>query len=209
MVLMNAGHWIQQCPTNADPTFDGRTRIKRTTGIPRSFLKAVEKPLPPSADDESTTPHANTTSVMVNADGEYVVAQPDQASWESYQKKAATTAKSSTPVGNKELQDRGIECLMCHKLIRGASKTPCCGKVYCEECIQTALLESDFICPNCEAKDILLDSLVVDNETRSKVEEYLKGKEIKDREKSWSEFGYEWEKSAVFHCFICQFVIYF
>lgn len=123
---------------------------------------------------------------MVNADGEYVVAQPDQASWESYQKKAATTAKASAPVGNKELQDRGIECLMCHKLLRDASKTPCCGKVYCEECIHSALLESDFVCPNCEAKDILLDSLVVDTEARSKVEEYLKEKEMKDREKSMS-----------------------
>lgn len=123
---------------------------------------------------------------MVNADGEYVVAQPDQASWESYQKKAATTAKTTAPVGNKELQDRGIECLMCHKLIRDASKTPCCRKVYCEECIQSALLESDFVCPNCEAKDILLGSLVVGNETRAKVEEYLKEKEMKDREKSMS-----------------------
>lgn len=123
---------------------------------------------------------------MVNADGEYVVAQPDQASWESYQKKAATTTKASSPVGNKELQDRGIECLMCHKLLRDASKTPCCGKVYCEECIQSALLESDFVCPNCEAKDILLGSLVVDTEARSKVEQYLKEKEVKDREKSMS-----------------------
>ncbi|RPB04107.1 DWNN-domain-containing protein [Choiromyces venosus 120613-1] len=185
------GHWIQQCPTNADPTFDGRPRVKRTTGIPRSFLKTVEKPLPPSADDDNTTAHSNPTSVMVNADGEYVVAQPDQASWESYQKKAATNTKIAAPVGSKELQDKGIECLICHKLMRDASKTPCCGKVYCEDCIHTTLLETDFVCPNCDAKEILLDAIMPDEDFRKKVEEYLKEKDakekdLKEREKSKS-----------------------
>ncbi|KAK3064604.1 Protein mpe1, partial [Teratosphaeriaceae sp. CCFEE 6253] len=33
------GHWIQACPTNNDPTFDGRPKFRRTTGIPRSMLK--------------------------------------------------------------------------------------------------------------------------------------------------------------------------
>lgn len=160
--------------------------MKRTTGIPRSFLKTVEKPLPPSADDSSTTAHTNPTSVMVNADGEYVVAQPDQASWESYQKKAASTSKVSAPVGSKELQEKGIECSVCHKLMRDASRTPCCGQVYCEDCIHNMLLESDFVCPNCEAKEILLDSIQADEETRKKVEEYLKDKEQKGKEKSRS-----------------------
>ena len=171
------GHWIQQCPTNADPNYDGRPRVKRTTGIPRSFLKTVEKPLPPINDDPSVTPQQNPTSVMVNADGEYVVALADQASWESYQKKAGTTNKPDTPKGNKDLQDRGIECSICNKLMRDAVKTPCCGKIYCEECVQNALLESDFVCPSCEAKEILLDSLLPDAETRNKIEEYKKEKE--------------------------------
>jgi protein MPE1 len=171
-----SGHWIQQCPTNADPNYDGRPRVKRTTGIPRSFLKTVEKPLPPSSDDP-TMNHQNPTSVMVNAEGEYVVAQPDQASWESYQKKAGTANRPDAPKGNKELQDKGIECSMCHKLMRDAVQTPCCSKVYCEECIQNALLESDFVCPSCDAKEILLDALIEDKEMRIKVEEYKKEKE--------------------------------
>lgn len=61
------GHWIQDCPTNSDREFDNRPRIKRTTGIPRSMLKAVENP--------------NSTElgqgVMVTPEGGYVVAQPD------------------------------------------------------------------------------------------------------------------------------------
>ena len=39
----NKGHWIQLCPTNDDPDFDNRPRVKRTTGIPRSFLQKVDK----------------------------------------------------------------------------------------------------------------------------------------------------------------------
>jgi protein MPE1 len=61
------GHWIQDCPTNNDREFDNRPRIKRTTGIPRSMLKAVENP---NSGDLAQ-------GVMVTPEGGYVVAQPD------------------------------------------------------------------------------------------------------------------------------------
>jgi protein MPE1 len=63
------GHWIQACPTLNDPTFDHKTRVKRTTGIPRSFLKVVDKP----THDED-----GVLNVMIDPNGEYVVAQPDR-----------------------------------------------------------------------------------------------------------------------------------
>lgn len=61
------GHWIQDCPTNNDREFDNKPRIKRTTGIPRSFLKAVENP----------NNGEIAQGVMVTPEGGYVVAQPD------------------------------------------------------------------------------------------------------------------------------------
>lgn len=61
------GHWIQDCPTNSDREFDNKPRIKRTTGIPRSFLKAVENP----------NKGEIAQGVMVTPEGGYVVAQPD------------------------------------------------------------------------------------------------------------------------------------
>ena len=61
------GHWIQDCPTNNDRDYDNRPRIKRTTGIPRSFLKAVENPATGQIGH----------GVMVTPEGGYVVAQPD------------------------------------------------------------------------------------------------------------------------------------
>ena len=62
------GHWIHDCPTNSDPNYD-KKRIRRTTGIPRSMLEAVDKPV------EGTGPLA--AGVMVTPDGGYVIARPD------------------------------------------------------------------------------------------------------------------------------------
>jgi protein MPE1 len=67
-MLALQGHWIHDCPTNSDREFDNRPRIKRTTGIPRSMLKAVENP---SGDQLSQ-------GIMVTPEGGYVVAQPDK-----------------------------------------------------------------------------------------------------------------------------------
>lgn len=65
---ISLGHWIHDCPTNSDPNFD-KKRIRRTTGIPRSMLEAVEKPT------EGGAPLAQ--GVMVTPDGGYVIARPD------------------------------------------------------------------------------------------------------------------------------------
>lgn len=62
------GHWIQDCPTNSDRAFDDRPRIKRTTGIPKSFLQTVEGP----------GNEASPSGVMVTAEGGFVIARPDK-----------------------------------------------------------------------------------------------------------------------------------
>ena len=61
--MKKTGHWIQDCPTNKDKEWDNKPRLKRTTGIPRSFLKTVEQ-----AGD----------GVMITPEGRLVVAQPDK-----------------------------------------------------------------------------------------------------------------------------------
>jgi protein MPE1 len=61
------GHWIHDCPTNNDREFDNKPRIKRTTGIPRSFLKTVDNP----------NSGQLAQGVMVTPEGGYVIAQPD------------------------------------------------------------------------------------------------------------------------------------
>ena len=182
------GHWIQACPTNDDPNFDNKPRVKRTTGIPRSFLKTVEKPAALSADgttDDTKPP----SGIMVNAEGEYVVAEPDKKSWEQFQAKtkSSAAAQKAAALGDKELQDRGLECSIDKRIFIDPMKTPCCEKTYCNDCITNALIESDFTCPGCQTDGVLIDDLKPDNETSAKIKEYLAEKNAaakKERSKS-------------------------
>ncbi|TFK53422.1 DWNN-domain-containing protein [Heliocybe sulcata] len=166
------GHWIQDCPTNNDRDFDNKPRIKRTTGIPRSFLKAVEGP------------SAAGQGVMVTPEGGYVIAQPDAASWQ----KQVTHRRGLTEADIRERTptDPSLVCPIDNKLFRDAVKVPCCGRQYCEECIQTHLLERDFVCPNCGKKIPSLDKLIMDKPTRTKVADYI-DKAIEESKKDISE----------------------
>lgn len=171
------GHWIQECPTNNDPEFDNRPRVKRTTGIPKSFLKTVQKPAVLSGDG-STEDGTKSSGVMVNAEGDFVVAEPDKASWDQFQAKAkvSATAQAAAETGDKELQESGLECPIDRKLFVEPSKTPCCDRTYCNDCITNALIENDLICPGCHSDGILIDNLKPDEEMVGRIESYLKGK---------------------------------
>ncbi|KAN0138571.1 DWNN domain containing protein [Lactarius tabidus] len=155
------GHWIQDCPTNNDREFDNKPRIKRTTGIPRSFLKAVDNPGGARIGQ----------GVMVTPEGGYVVAQPDSASWQRQTTKSKSLSEAE--VRERSSKDPAIVCSIDNKIFRDAVKTPCCGAAYCEDCIQTYLLEKDFICPNCSTKVASLDKLAIDKPTRTKVADYI------------------------------------
>ncbi|KAK0467056.1 DWNN domain-containing protein [Desarmillaria tabescens] len=155
------GHWIKDCPTNNDREYDNKPRIKRTTGIPRSMLKAVENPVGAQIGQ----------GVMVTPEGGYVVAQPDIASWQK--QVSRTKALTAADVRERVPTDASLVCSIDNKLFRDAVKTPCCGTLYCEECIQTHLLERDFICPNCAKKIASLDELAADKPMRTQVTDYI------------------------------------
>ena len=184
-----AGHWIQACPTNNDPKFDGKYRVKRSTGIPRSLQTKVEKPDPLPLDSEDL----RNTGVMVNADGDFVIAKPDKATWELYQEKAkasaAAAAEAAAAQQSKELQERGLECPIDKRMFLEPTKTPCCHRTYCNDCITNALIESDFVCPGCGTEGVLLDNLSVDEVAVSKIKEYEaeKAEAKKEKEKYQSQ----------------------
>lgn len=85
-------------------------------------------------------------------------------------------------------KDPAIVCPIDNKIFRDAVKTPCCETTYCEECIQTHLLEKDFICPHCATKIASLDKLSQDKPKRAKVAEYIE-KEIELSKKVEEEGG--------------------
>ncbi|EST09936.1 Zinc finger, CCHC-type [Kalmanozyma brasiliensis GHG001] len=172
------GHWIQDCPTNDDKDFDNRPRFKRTTGIPKSMLKTVEQP----------TDEDQRAGVMLTADGTYVVARVDQESWRK--NRVRTKPLTQSDVYQSAPTDTSLACPLCSKLLRDAVITPCCKTKYCEECIQTHLLEHEFICAECDKRVADLEQLKADDETRRKVKEYVKEtieqseKEIEDQSKN-------------------------
>lgn len=174
------GHWIQLCPTNDNPEFDNRPRVKRTTGIPRSFLKTVDKPTLLAAQGDSDDENTKAPSgIMLNAEGEFVVFEPDKASWEKFQAqtKSSAAAQEAASLESKDVEDRGLACPLDKRLFVEPMKTPCCEKTYCNDCVVNALIESDFVCPGCQSEGILIDDLKPDEDMVAKIKDYLEEKE--------------------------------
>ena len=116
----------------------------------------------------------------MNSEGEWVVAEPDQATWDRYQAQTKTSlaAQNAAAEGNKELQDLGLECKIDKRLFVDPRKTPCCGTTFCHECIQNALLDNDLRCPQCSTDNVPIDDLTVDTEAAEKVRLYWEQKTI-------------------------------
>ena len=113
-------------------------------------------------------------NLMVNAEGEYVFAQADEKAWKKHleQVKAAEAAQKNVQVGNKELQERGLECSIDKRMFVDPMKTPCCGKTYCHDCIENALLDNDLTCPGCGTENISLEALTPDEEAKAKIKDF-------------------------------------
>lgn len=126
------------------------------------------------AGDGTTEESKQPSGVMVNAEGEWVIAEPDKASWDQYQAKAKVlaAAQEAAALGSKELQEKGLECSIDKHLFVEPTKTPCCHTTYCHECINNALLENDLRCPNCSTDNILIDDLIPDQDTAILVQRY-------------------------------------
>ena len=92
----------------------------------------------------------------------------------SWQKQVSRSkGLSVADVRERPPTDPTLACPIDNRLFRDAVKMPCCGAAYCEECIQTHLLERDFVCPNCGKKIPSLDKLVVDKPMRTKVADHI------------------------------------
>ncbi|QLG72182.1 hypothetical protein HG535_0C05360 [Zygotorulaspora mrakii] len=169
-------HWIKNCPTNSDPNFEGK-RIRRTTGIPKKFLKSVE--IDPN---NITAEEMAQRKIMVTDDGKFVVQVADQQSWEDYQRKQQNRYMNGADAKWRkgyfaDLPDN-LKCSITGGLLRDPVRTSkCCNKLFSKMAIEDALLESDFVCPSCNTPGILLDSLVEDEQVQKEVESFLQKKE--------------------------------
>ncbi|RKP35874.1 DWNN domain-containing protein, partial [Dimargaris cristalligena] len=156
------GHWIFNCPTNAEKNF-GQPRIKRTTGIPKSFLQKIDA-LP---EDKGA---------MVTEDGSLVVAQANDAAWQKFHKSSQQTV--ATDAGLEGITvPADFKCALCQGLIKEAVRTPCCQTAYCDDCITGALLDthpsSHFTCPHCRKSALVPDQLIPDPALRQRIDHHI------------------------------------
>ncbi|KAL7290181.1 hypothetical protein TKK_0015891 [Trichogramma kaykai] len=148
------GHWIKDCPISNEVT-----EIKKSTGIPRSFMVPVEGPSVPGA--------------MMTPGGTYAVPAIDhQAYKEGKKERPPFTGDPQTDVEQTEIP-KDMICPICKDILTDAVMIPCCGKPFCDECIRTYLLESeDHQCPDCEEKDVSPENMIPSRYLRNAVSRF-------------------------------------
>uniref|UniRef100_A0A3Q1GGZ0 Retinoblastoma binding protein 6 n=1 Tax=Acanthochromis polyacanthus TaxID=80966 RepID=A0A3Q1GGZ0_9TELE len=145
----NTGHHIRNCPTSGDKNFEAPLRIKKSTGIPRSFMVEVQDPTMKGA--------------MLTKYGRYAIPAVDAEAYAIGKKEKPPFIPQEQP--KSEDKDDPIPeellCLICGDLLSDAVVIPCCGNSYCDDCIRTTLLDSeDHDCPTCGQSDVSPDTLV-------------------------------------------------
>lgn len=111
------GHYIQNCPTNGDPEFD-QHRVKKKTGIPKSFMKAV--------NDPSEIP-VGAGKTVVNAPwGGLAVIEPQNKNFSKLMAKSGGSATLDQFISNPPDH---LACPLCKRLMNDAVLIPCCQEV--------------------------------------------------------------------------------
>ncbi|KAM6225517.1 LOW QUALITY PROTEIN: E3 ubiquitin-protein ligase RBBP6-like [Spheniscus humboldti] len=160
------GHHIKNCPTKGDRNFESVPGIKKSTGIPRSFVMEVNDP--------------NTRGAMLTNSGKYAIPIINAEAYARGKKEKPpflpeepSSSSSSSP--EDPVPDE-LLCLICKDLTTDAAVIPCCGNSYCDECIRTALLESEaHTCPLCHQTEVSPDALIANKFLRQAVNNFRNG----------------------------------
>ncbi|KAM7324665.1 hypothetical protein ACRRTK_016970 [Alexandromys fortis] len=154
-----SGHYNKNWATNRDEN-SGR-RLRKSSGIPRSFMMEVKDP--------------NMKGVMLTSTGKYVIPMIDAEAYAigKKEKPPFLPEEPSSPSEEDDAIPEELMCLICKDIITDAAIIPCCGNSYCDECIRTALLESDeHTCPACHQDDVSPDALVANKSLRQAVNNF-------------------------------------
>nr|BAN21290.1 hypothetical protein [Riptortus pedestris] len=148
---LQPGHWIKDCKLNAQ---QDAIEIKKSTGIPRSFMVPVEGPEVPGA--------------MMTPTGQFAVPSIEHEARREPIRKPIEPAVLEKPTIPDDLL-----CGVCKDLLNDAVLIPCCGNSFCDECIRNVLLESeDHQCPDCREKDVSPDTLIPNRFLRNSVNNF-------------------------------------
>lgn len=119
-------HYIQNCPLSANSAVDV-PRVKKTTGIPKTFLKAVDP-----TKDKNLVSSISAGSIMMNPDGNLVIARPNAVDWDKVVS-VKTESNVSSILASVHIPLE-FKCPICKNLLNDAVSTPCCESLFCDEC---------------------------------------------------------------------------
>ncbi|CAE1273637.1 RBBP6 [Acanthosepion pharaonis] len=155
------GHYIYSCSLKGDANMVDM-KIKRSTGIPQSFLTLVDSPDHPGA--------------LLTQSGHFAVPTIDAIAYKQGKKERPPFLPDPNPVNTVSAPPAPNEllCSLCGELLTDAVVIPCCGNSFCDECVRNALLDSEeHECPSCHELDVSPDKLISNNLLRQAVINYL------------------------------------
>ncbi|RDD42076.1 E3 ubiquitin-protein ligase RBBP6 [Trichoplax sp. H2] len=154
------GHHISKCPTNGDSRYDVN-RLKRPTGIPKSFLQVVDK--------------SDGVTVMTSA-GQFAISSSSEKVASKNEWDGKPVVQVRREVNKKEVPPE-LLCGICNRLCVDAVVIPCCGASFCDDCIRNHLLENDdHSCPICKSQNISPDTLVINQSVRKSIAKFVADK---------------------------------
>ncbi|CAL9693825.1 unnamed protein product [Knipowitschia caucasica] len=151
-------HHIRDCPLALDNNTEPAVKIKKSTGIPRSFMVKVDDP--------------SIKGAMLTNTGDFAVPALDAEVYAASKKKTPAQELPVQVPPDTSIPDE-LMCLICKDLLTDAVVIPCCGNSYCDDCIRTALLDSDdHVCPTCDQAEVSPDTLIANKFLRQAVNNF-------------------------------------
>ncbi|XP_028313242.1 E3 ubiquitin-protein ligase RBBP6-like [Gouania willdenowi] len=134
--------------------------VKTSKGVPQSFMVKAEP---------------GTKGAMLTVTGEYVIPAINAEAYAKGKKERPPFVPHGQSSSEEEIDPipDNLLCPICTKLMIDAVLMPCCGNSYCDECIRTALLDSeDHVCFTCKQSDVSPDSITANYYLRKVVNDY-------------------------------------
>ncbi|NXK15571.1 RBBP6 ligase, partial [Herpetotheres cachinnans] len=106
------GHYTTNCPINRAKNVESVPRIKRSTGIPTSFMMEVKDP--------------STKGAMLTKSGEYTIPTINEAYARGKKEKPPFLPEEPSSSSDGPIPDE-LLCLICKDAMTDAVVIPCCG----------------------------------------------------------------------------------
>jgi hypothetical protein len=161
-------HYIRNCPTNGDPSYDIR-KLKAPTGIPRSQLVQIDAKKKLSSDPDETVPGGT----LFMPDGSYATHRPNEGRF--FKKLSQTSGQRADTASDKRMIGF-LKCPLCKNFMRDPVKASrCCYNTFCRSCLEQALRRNNS-CPGNEGTcndPIDPDDLVPNTSLANKIAAHL------------------------------------